>query len=74
MLDLSAASGVSCSNPATLFPAPMPILPPIGILGNSDTLDEAKDKEKAKAVEEGSTKKTASESNPEPTGIPVASR
>ncbi len=52
----------------------MPILPPLGILGNSDTLDEAKDKEKAKAVEEGSTKKTASESNPEPTGIPVASR
>jgi len=52
----------------------MPILPPIGILGNSDTLDEAKDKEKAKAVEEGSTKRTASESKPEPTGIPVASR
>ena len=74
MLDLSASSGVSYTNPATLVPSPMPILPAIGILGNSDTLDEAKDKEKAKAAEEGSTKKTASESNPEPTGIPVASR
>jgi hypothetical protein len=52
----------------------MPILPAIGILGNSDTLDEAKDKEKAKAVEEAGTKKTASESNPAPAGIPVASR
>ncbi len=52
----------------------MPILPPIGILGNSDTIDEVKDNEKAKAVEEGSTKRTASESKPEPTGIPVASR
>ena len=74
MLDLSASSVVSYTNPATLVPSPMPILPAIGILGNSDTLDEAKDKEKAKAVEEGSTKKTASESKPEPTGIPVASR
>jgi len=73
VLDLSASSGVSYTNPATLVPSPMPILPAIGILGNSDTLDEAKDKEKAKAVED-STKKTASESNPEPTGIPVASR
>ena len=74
ILDLSAASGVSYTNPATLVPAPSPILPGIGILGNSDTLDEAKDKEKAKAAEEGSTKKTASESKPEPTGVPVASR
>ena len=57
-----------------LVPAPTPILPGIGLLGDSDTLDEAKDKEKAKAAEEGSTKKTASESNPEPAGIPVASR
>ncbi len=74
ILDLSAASGVSYTNPATLVPAPSPILPGIGILGGSDTLDEAKDKEKAKAAEEGSTKKTASESKPEPTGVPVASR
>jgi hypothetical protein len=74
VLDLSASSGVSYTNPATLVPSPMPILPAIGILGNSDTLDEAKDKEKAKAVEEAGTKKTASESNPAPAGIPVASR
>ena len=74
VLDLSASSVVSYTNQATLLPSPMPILPAIGILGNSDTLDEAKDKEKAKAFEESSTKKTASESNPEPTGIPVASR
>ena len=74
MLDLSAASVVSYTNPATLVPSPMPILPAIGILGNSDTLDESKDKEKAKAAEEGGTKETASESKPEPTGIPVASR
>ena len=74
ILDLSSASGVPYTNPATLVPAPTPILPGIGLLGDSDTLDEAKDKEKAKAAEEGSTKKTASESNPEPAGIPVASR
>ena len=75
VLDLSAGSGkFSPTNPATLIPPPIPILPPIGILGNSDTLDEAKDKEKAKAVEEGGTKKTDSESNPEPIGVPVASR
>ena len=42
-LDLSAASGVSYINPAVIIPQAMSSMPPIGLLGDADTLDEEDD-------------------------------
>jgi len=48
VLDLSAASGsiLFYGNPATIIPQMMSSLPPIGLLGDGDTLDNDDDEEK----------------------------
>ena len=81
ILDLSAASGVSYTNPATIIPQAMPSLPPVGLLGDSDTLDEddADDATDGKSNNGGKSadskaKKTASEKPKSPAVVPVASR
>ena len=43
VLDLSAASGVSYINPARIIPQAMSSTPPIGLLGDADTLDKEDD-------------------------------
>jgi hypothetical protein len=42
-LDLGAVSGVSYINPATIIPQAMSSMPPIGLLGDADTLDDEDD-------------------------------
>jgi hypothetical protein len=79
ILDLSAASGVSYTNPATIIPQAMPSLPPVGLLGDSDTLDDDKDeatdgKSKGGKSANSKAKKTASEEPKLPAAVPVASR
>jgi hypothetical protein len=78
ILDLSAASGVSYTNPATIIPQAMPSLPPVGLLGDSDTLDEdeatdGKSNNGGKSAD-SKAKKTASEKPKSPAVVPVASR
>jgi hypothetical protein len=78
ILDLSAASGVSYTNPATIIPQAMPSLPPVGLLGDSDTLDEdeatdGKSNNGGKSAD-SKAKKTASENPKSPAVVPVASR
>ena len=48
-LDLSAASGVSYINPAVIIPQAMSSMPPIGLLGDADTLDEEDEEDDAAA-------------------------
>jgi hypothetical protein len=80
ILDLSSASGVSYPNPATLIPQAMSSLTPVGLLGNSDTLDEDKDEATDGKSNDGGksadskAKKTASEEPKLPAAVPVASR
>jgi len=80
ILDLSSASGVSYTNPATFIPQAMSSLPPVGLLGNSDTLDEDKDEATDGKSNDGGksadskAKKTASEEPKLPAAVPVASR
>ena len=72
ILDLSVANTVALLNPANIIPPQMSILPPIGVLGSSDELEQNK-KKKAKPEAQGS-KKTASETPKTAPGIPVALR
>ena len=72
ILDLSVANTVALFNPANIIPPQMSILPPIGLLGSSDELEQNK-KKKAKPEAQGS-KKTASETPKTAPGIPVALR
>ena len=86
ILDLSAASGVSYGNPATMIPQAMASLPPLGLLGSADTLDsdesdESADLKPKKATNTGKkpaatkAKKAASNKKPAATGaVPVALR
>ena len=86
ILDLSAASGVSYGNPATMIPQAMASLPPIGLLGSADTLDSdesdaSADLKPKKATSTGKkpaatkAKKAASNKKPAATGaVPVALR
>ena len=80
ILDLSAASGVSYTNPSTIIPQAMPSLPPVGLLGDSDTLDkeDADDATDGKSTggksADSKAKKTASEKPKSPAVVPVASR
>ena len=48
-LDLGAVSGVSYINPATIIPQAMSSMPPIGLLGDADTLDEEDEEDDAAA-------------------------
>ena len=72
ILDLSVANTVALLNPANIIPPQMSILPPIGVLGSSDELEQ-NEKKKAKPEAQGS-KKTASETPKTAPGIPVALR
>jgi hypothetical protein len=83
ILDLSSAGSgpgpnppVSYTNPALIIPQAMPLLPPVGLLGDSDTLDEddADDATDAKSADSKTMKKTASEKPKVPAVVPVASR
>jgi len=80
ILDLSAASGVSYINPAMIIPQAMPSLPPVGLLGDSDTLDEEDADDATDGKSNGGksadpkAKKTASEKPKTPSVVPVASR
>lgn len=73
ILDLSSASGVPFMNPTLVLPVPvpMPILPAIGILGNTDSYQQRDKKKKSDTSE---PKGTASKIVPEVAGIPVESR
>ncbi len=48
-LDLSAVSGVSYINPAMIIPQAMSSMPPIGLLGDADTLDGEDEEDDAAA-------------------------
>jgi len=72
ILDLSVANSLAQFNPANIIPPQMSILPPIGVLGSSDELEQ-NEKKKAKPETQGS-KKTASETPKTAPGIPVALR
>ena len=86
ILDLSAASGVSYGNPATMIPQAMASLPPLGLLGSADTLDSDESDESADLKPKMATKtgkkpaatkakKAASNKKPAATGaVPVALR
>ena len=72
ILDLSVSNSLPFSNPANIIPPSISVLPPIGVLGSSDELEENK-KKKAKPATQGS-KKTASNTSKEATAIPIALR
>ncbi len=67
---------MSYTNPELIIPQAMPLLPPVGLLGDSDTLDEddADDGTDAKSADSKTMKKTASEKPKVPAVVPVASR
>ena len=72
ILDLSVVNSVALVNPANIIPPQMSILPPIGVFGSSDELEQ-NEKKKPKPEAQGS-KKTASETPKTAPGIPVALR
>ncbi|MDA1263304.1 MAG: hypothetical protein O3B75_10465, partial [Planctomycetota bacterium] len=72
ILDLSVSNSLPFSNPANIIPPSISVLPPIGVLGSSDELEQ-NEKKKAKPEAQGS-KKTASETPKTAPGIPVALR
>jgi hypothetical protein len=72
ILDLSVLNSVALFNPANIIPPQMSILPPIGVFGSSDELEQ-NEKKKPKPEAQGS-KKTASETPKTAPGIPVALR
>jgi filamentous hemagglutinin family protein len=81
ILDLTPSGSVGFGNPALIIPQPIPLLPPVGLLGNSDTLDQdsADDSTTGNSKNTGkptnsNANKTASDKPAVPAVVPVASR
>ena len=60
VLDLSASSGsiLFYGNPATIIPQMMSSLPPIGLLGNGDTLDDDEEKDAQQSADKNDDSQT----------------
>ena len=81
ILDLSTSGSGGFGNPALIIPQPIPLLPPVGLLGNSDTLDQdsADDSTNGNSKNTGkltnsNDNKTASDKPAVSAVVPVASR
>ena len=81
ILDLSTSGSVGFGNPALIIPQPMPLLPPVGLLGNSDTLDQDSaddstngNSKKTSKPKNSKAKKAASDKPAVSAVVPVASR
>jgi len=87
VLDLSAASGsiLFYGNPATIIPQMMSSLPPIGLLGDGDTLDDDEEKDAQQSADKNDDSQTPATTQAEKAerdvpvnvnaaAVPVASR
>jgi hypothetical protein len=77
ILDLTPIGSGGFGNPALIIPQPIPLLPPVGLLGNSDTLDQdsADDSTNSNSKNTGkSTNSKAKKTASDKPAVPVASR